>query len=143
MATTWLAAMRNDCEIHHMTLIDLLQFSVSSTRNRRREFFSQVTRSVGLALDAKLVNAASTDVEIPGLRVSLYHLEDDVRMQQYCAQYWQAAGKRLTENPLFVTCAPDKARVGSLGLMVCPVTVPGNYAFWAVPQDFHGICKCL
>ena len=36
--------------------------------------------------------------------------------------------------PMMLSCAPDKSRVKSMGILSCPFVLPSNAAWWGVPQ---------
>lgn len=50
--------------------------------------------------------------------------------------YMEGVIRETSREPVtMVSCAPDKSRVGSIGLSSSPFLLPSGTAFWGCPQE--------
>ena len=134
MAKTWWKPLTEEYDTNSLTVMDLLKFASKGSQNRRRELLAQILVGLGEALDCVVVDCAG-GAPVPGLTADLHALGDELNLAQRTSQYWQGTCDRVTQTPVFLQVAPDKSRVGTLGVMACPFSAPANFSGWCVPQD--------
>ena len=99
-------------------------------------FYQQLVWSLGEALALELV-AASQRGDLHGINVSLNRrCSATLDVQHLNALYYEGGREKIASEPLLMlSCAPDKARVQTMGVFSTPFVLEDNTAFWGCPQD--------
>ena len=116
-----------------MPLTWVFQWSLKSASPCRRLFHKQLLWGVARLVEDVLQTGESSAIEALDLSVrGEGTLSASVHKQHYnngiCAVLHR-------EQPLFMSCAPDKSRVHSMGLGSTAFAIPGNTGWWGAPQD--------
>ena len=141
MAATWQRAWQHNWGGSTTSIQQLLVWSFTGNTNRRKEFRSQLVRVLGKAVDNMIVGVSSGE-EWRGMTYEVTERSEDDDIDRCIAHYWTGCGEFISETPSHLSAAPDKSRVGGVGMMTSPVCIPGNYCAYACPQDFGGGLWC-
>ena len=135
LASTWHAALQKEMG-NARELFDVLVWAASGSNHRRPVLLAQLYRCVGQGLERAVLNLAAghaTDLA----SYDIFEPSADGNLDRLTSAYWEGIGQRVTETPQFLSFAPDKSRVGSVGMMCSPIWAPGNVLGWACPQDIR------
>ena len=107
-----------------------------------KSFARQLLWRVSQILDTHFVDSLLhvSPSDTPGLSVG----DDFAAMPADEFNELDNEGIRRTVNKqpvLLLSCAPDKGRVGNMGLSTSPFFLPNKESWWAAPQDHpsHGL----
>ena len=134
LANTWHSAFLKEGLADSVSLQSLLKWSLSCNTHRRQLLACQLVRDIGNKIDAMIVKIG-TGATLAGFTYVQHDECSDVYLDRITTGYWQGCGELITDYPLFLSAAPDKSRVGSVGMMTSPVCIPGNFCAYACPQD--------
>ena len=136
LCSIWWAALQNE-HGNILQLFDMLSVASLHSRNRRKQLLVQLVRVVGGRIDDLLVGLTVGHADLPLVKYQAINRVDDGNVDRFTSTYWQAGGDMVTSASQFLSMAPDKSRVGSVGMMLSPVCKPGNKFAWACPQDLE------
>ena len=123
--SAWLQPLRAAAVVFHSGLRE----------SRTKAFALQLIWALGARLDklmAKLSEASPNELVAAGVDV----LESTLSMRRKVALYVQACRQVADRsNCRFMSGSADKSSVASYSLLSAYYSVPGNTAWWGVPQD--------